>query len=90
MSEEAIQPPVAFGRVLRAMRMKVGMSQEALALESTVQRQFISLIERGENQPTISTIFRLASALQVRPSELMALTEVEMVDTQAAKTDSGA
>ena len=78
MSEEAIQPLVAFGRVLRAMRMKAGMSQEALALESTVQRQFISLIERGENQPTITTIFRLASALQTRPSELMALTEAEI------------
>jgi transcriptional regulator with XRE-family HTH domain len=87
MSEEAIQPPVAFGRVLRAMRMKARMSQEALALESTVQRQFISLIERGENQPTISTIFRLAGALQVQPSELMALTEAEMVSRSASAQD---
>jgi transcriptional regulator with XRE-family HTH domain len=87
MSEDAIQPPVAFGRVLRAMRQRAGMSQEALALESTVQRQFISLIERGENQPTISTIFRLASALQTRPSELMALTEAEMVNTQTFRID---
>jgi transcriptional regulator with XRE-family HTH domain len=87
MSEDAIQPPVAFGRVLRAMRQRAGMSQEALALESTVQRQFISLIERGENQPTISTIFRLASALQTRPSELMALTEAEMVNTQTFRND---
>lgn len=78
MPEETTTPQVAFGRVLRAARLKAGMSQEGLALESTVQRQFISLIERGENQPTISTIFRLASALQIRPSELMALTEAEM------------
>ncbi len=63
------------------------MSQEALALESTVQRQFISLIERGENQPTISTIFRLAGALQVQPSELMALTEAEMVSRSASAQD---
>jgi transcriptional regulator with XRE-family HTH domain len=63
------------------------MSQEALALESTVQRQFISLIGRGENQPTISTIFRLASALKVQPSELMALTEVEMVTRSATSQD---
>lgn len=78
MPEETTTPQVAFGRVLRATRLKAGMSQESLALESTVQRQFISLIERGENQPTISTIFRLAVALQTRPSELMALTEAEM------------
>jgi transcriptional regulator with XRE-family HTH domain len=90
MPEETTTPQVAFGRVLRAARLKVGMSQEGLALESTVQRQFISLIERGENQPTISTIFRLASALQVRPSELMALTEAEMVNTQALKNDRDA
>jgi transcriptional regulator with XRE-family HTH domain len=78
MPEETTTPQVAFGRVLRAARRKAGISQEGLALESTVQRQFISLIERDENQPTISTIFRLASALQTRPSELMALTEAEM------------
>jgi transcriptional regulator with XRE-family HTH domain len=89
MSEDAIQPPVAFGRVLRAVRHKAGMSQETLALESTVQRQFISLIERGENQPTISTIFRLASALQTQPSELMALTEAEILKTSRLKRNSG-
>lgn len=55
------------------------MSQESLALESTVQRQFISLIERGENQPTITTIFRLASALKMRPSELITLTEADVM-----------
>jgi transcriptional regulator with XRE-family HTH domain len=82
MPEETTTPQVAFGRVLRAARLKAGMSQEDLALESTVQRQFISLIERGENQPTISTIFRLASALQTRPSELMALTEAEIAKSE--------
>ena len=78
MPEDSSKPPVAFGKVLRTMRLKAGMSQETLALESSVQRQFISLLERGQNQPTISTIFRLASALQTRPSELMALTEAEI------------
>ncbi|MEI6029485.1 MAG: helix-turn-helix transcriptional regulator [Betaproteobacteria bacterium] len=78
MPEETTTPQVAFGRVLRAARLKASISQEGLALDSTVQRQFISLIERDENQPTISTIFRLASALHTRPSELMALTEAEM------------
>ncbi len=79
MSEDP-SPPAAFGRVLRAARLKAGMTQETLALESTVQRQFISLIERGENQPTISTIFRLASALKIRPSELISRTEIEVAE----------
>ena len=72
------RPQEAFGRVLRATRVKAGLSQEALAHESTVQRQFISLIERGENQPTITTIFRLAGALGTRPSELISRTEDEL------------
>ena len=48
---------VAFGRVLRELRQERGLSQEALALEADLQRNYISLIERGVNQPTITTIF---------------------------------
>lgn len=51
------------------------MSQEQLGLESGVQRNFISLIETGQNQPTITTVFRLAKALNVKPSDLIAQVE---------------
>ncbi|MBK5206058.1 MAG: helix-turn-helix transcriptional regulator [Polaromonas sp.] len=40
-----------------------------------VQRNFISLIETGQNQPTISAIFKLAAALDIKPSHLMAATK---------------
>lgn len=40
-----------------------------------MQRNFIYLIETGQNQPTISTIFKLAAALNIKPSHLMAATE---------------
>jgi len=53
------------------------MSQEALALEADLQRNYISLIERGINQPTITTIFKLAAVLKVQPSEMIAKVEVE-------------
>lgn len=68
-------PQEAFGRVLRQLRVGAGMSQEQLGLESGVQRNFISLIETGQNQPTITTLFRLAKALNVKPSELIAQVE---------------
>lgn len=68
-------PQEAFGRVLRQLRLVSGMSQEQLGLESGVQRNFISLIETGQNQPTVTTIFRLAKALQIKPSELIAAVE---------------
>lgn len=70
-----ISPHAAFGQVLRKHRLAAGLSQEQLGLESGVQRNFISLIETGQNQPTISTIFRLSGALGVKASKLMTETE---------------
>jgi transcriptional regulator with XRE-family HTH domain len=54
------------------------MSQEALGIAADLQRKSISWFELGEKQPTITTVFRLARALQVRPSELTALVEAEL------------
>jgi transcriptional regulator with XRE-family HTH domain len=70
-------PGEAFGRVLRSLRKERGLSQEGLALEADLQRNYVSLIERGINQPTVTTIFKLASALRVRPSEIVAMVETE-------------
>ena len=72
---DPISPHVAFGQVLRKHRLVAGLSQEQLGLESGVQRNFISLIETGQNQPTISTIFKLALAMGIKPSKLIAETE---------------
>ena len=70
---------MAFGRVLRKLRRERGVSQEALALEADLQRNYISLIERGINQPKITTIFKLAAALNLHPSEMIAKVEVETI-----------
>jgi transcriptional regulator with XRE-family HTH domain len=69
--------PLVFGRVLRALRVERGLSQEALAFEAGVQRNYISLLERGINQPTISVIFKLSTALGIRPSALVEQVEIE-------------
>ena len=71
------QPGEAFGKVLRALRVERGLSQEALALEAGVQRNYVSLIERGVNQPTITIIFKLATALEMNPSQVVGLVEKE-------------
>ena len=69
---------VAFGLVLRKVRKAANLSQEALALDADLQRNYISLIELGTNQPTITTIFKLAKALKMKPNELISLVEQEM------------
>lgn len=74
--------PIAFGQILRTYRLAAGMSQERLALDAGVQRNFVSLIERGHNQPTISTLMRLAGALDVGPDELIAKT-LQLVESMA-------
>tara|TARA_Y100000592_G_C5412958_1_gene289093 strand:- start:196 stop:447 length:252 start_codon:yes stop_codon:yes gene_type:complete len=65
----------AFGKVLRRKRKEAGLSQEKLGLEANVQRNFVSLIERGVNQPTVTVVFKLAHALRCQPSQLF--VEVE-------------
>lgn len=72
----SIAPHEAFGQVLRQMRQSARMTQEQLSLESGVQRNFISLIELGQNQPTITTVFKLAQALGCAPSEMVAKAEL--------------
>ena len=54
--------------VLRDLRKARGLSQEELALEAGLQRNFVSLIELGHNQPSINTLWKLADALEVKPS----------------------
>lgn len=53
------------------------MSQEQLALSADIERNFVSLIERGINQPTIRVIFKLARALNTSAARLVELTEQE-------------
>jgi transcriptional regulator with XRE-family HTH domain len=77
MLGESLEPKSAFGKVLRRQRKAVGLSQEQLALEAGVRRTYVSLIELGQNQPTITVIFRLAAALNMLPSELIEQTERE-------------
>jgi transcriptional regulator with XRE-family HTH domain len=67
-----MRPEQAFGIVLRDLRQARSLSQEALALESELDRTFISLLERGLRQPSLTTILQLAGPLGVAPEDLVA------------------
>lgn len=73
-----MDPAIAYGQVLRLLRKEAGMSQEQLAFAADIERNFVSLIERGINQPTVRVIFKLASALQVSPSKMIGLVEEKL------------
>ncbi len=73
----------AFGIVLRQHRLRLSLSQEELAIRSNVDRTFISHIERGKHQPTITTIFKLAQQLNLTPSQM--IREAEDLLAKATK-----
>jgi transcriptional regulator with XRE-family HTH domain len=58
------------GRAMREARTELRISQEELSLRTGVHRNYIGGIERGERNPSVVTIARLADALEVPPSEL--------------------
>ncbi|MDO1451075.1 helix-turn-helix transcriptional regulator [Rhodocytophaga aerolata] len=60
-----------FGAVLYKIRQQKGLTQEKLAERSNVDRKYIYLLEKGKRQPTLTTIFALASALAISPLELI-------------------
>lgn len=63
------------GLVLRNLRKKKGLSQEKLALEAGVERNYISLLELGKSNATVKVIFKLAAVLEVSPSEILKQVE---------------
>lgn len=59
------------GTNLRRLRQAKGFSQEAFAFEAGIHRTYVSDIERGARNPTITVVENLAIALGVTASELL-------------------
>jgi transcriptional regulator with XRE-family HTH domain len=59
------------GENLKKLRIKKDISQIELARILDVDRSFVSNIENGKNNPTLSTITSLAKALGVSTNELL-------------------
>jgi transcriptional regulator with XRE-family HTH domain len=62
---------VAFGVRLREKREEVGLSIQDAATASGMAYSAFARLERGEREPTISTLQRLASALGCTPADLI-------------------
>ncbi len=70
----------AFGHVLRELRREANLTQEELGLEADLKRTFISLLELGQQQPTLQTIFKLSTALNIKASDLLKYVEQKVSD----------
>ena len=67
----------AVGTVICRYRKDKGMTQELLSGLAGIARSHLSMIERGTKQPNFETIWRIAEALGISPSELVAEIEAE-------------
>ena len=65
----------AFGGVIRELRNEAGLTQEQLGFEADLRRTFISVLELGHQQPTLTTIFKLGKALKIPASKILELVE---------------
>lgn len=76
-----------FGRILCDLRTTCGLSQEELGFQSGYHRTYISLLERGRKVPTLRTLFRIARALRVAPSDIVAKLEHIAADPKPSVGD---
>lgn len=76
MSDQQLNP-VLVGRVISEARQGKGITQEVLSGLADIGRTHLSAIERGERKPTLETLWRVALALDMRPSELVRRIELE-------------
>jgi transcriptional regulator with XRE-family HTH domain len=68
----------AFGSVVQQLRLAQGMSQEGLSFAAGRHRTYVSLLERGRNSPSLDTLWALAQALGVSPTELVKQVERQL------------
>ncbi|MGA7704116.1 MAG: helix-turn-helix transcriptional regulator [Solirubrobacteraceae bacterium] len=65
----------ALGRAIREFRLGAGISQEDLADRARLHRTYVGGIERGERNVSFGNLIKLADALGVQPSQLLARYE---------------
>lgn len=68
----------AVGRTVRSLRKKKGISQDVLSGFAGIVRTHLTMIENGTKQANFETLWKIANAFDMRPSELVALIEAEI------------
>ena len=61
----------AFGIVISRLRVRKGLSQESLSGLAGIARSHLVALENGEKTAKLDTMWRIAEALEIRPSDLI-------------------
>lgn len=70
--------PIIVGQVIQRVREEKHLSQEVVSGFADIGRTHLSAIERGVRKPTLETFYRIAEALKIQPSVLLAKIEDEI------------
>lgn len=68
-------PDEAFPQRLRHARLALGLTQAQLARQIGIRREHLNILEHGRSSPTITTLAKLAQALEVTTDYLLGLTD---------------
>lgn len=74
--------PAIFGEIIAEARGKAGLSQEQVAAAIGASNVFISLLETGKRQPSLTSAILLAWSLGIAPEELVSRVVLQL---EAAK-----
>lgn len=69
---------IAFGKVLRRLREAAGLTQEQFGFEADLRRTYVSILELGQQQPSLTTILKVAQALKCSPGSLLDMVSEEI------------
>jgi transcriptional regulator with XRE-family HTH domain len=77
-------PQAALGTAAKQRREELDLTQEALALAGDLHQRWVSNVENGWRNPSYASLRRLAAALDLTTSQLIARAEqIEAGDTEA-------
>jgi len=66
----------AVGKQIRFQRKKKGFSQQEFADMCDMELSQVNRIELGKVNTTVSTLFRIAEVLEIKPSKLLDIDDV--------------
>ena len=70
--------PLKVGKTVAFFRNQKGLSQEVVSGLADIGRSHLSAIERGERKPTLETLYRICSALNIKMSTFILKSEEEL------------
>lgn len=83
-----VSRPGAFGRAVREVRARRGLSQMGLGRAAGSHHNYVGAIERGEINPTLGTIDKLAVGLDMPLSELAVIDERNVAEDEGGERRS--